>query len=109
MRPIFTSGVGCAEAMWLAIDQIFCLAPRMRPDMLPVVSRTKTTSTLGLGGGGASAWATGAGAGAGAATGAGAGGAAGTTALTGGGDSGFLDADFLGAAIAAATATMIPA
>src|SRR5947209_4911391 len=31
--------------------QIFCLAPSIRPPMLPVVSRQKTTSTRGFGAG----------------------------------------------------------
>src|SRR3954467_3455992 len=31
------------------MDQIFCLAPSIRPPMLPVVSRQKTTSTCGVG------------------------------------------------------------
>jgi hypothetical protein len=42
------SGVGCAEAMVVAIDQILSLAVWISPLMLPVVSRTKTTSTMGF-------------------------------------------------------------
>src|SRR5262245_51900557 len=42
------SGVGRPLAIWLQIDQIFCLAPSIRPPMLPVVSRQKTTSTFGF-------------------------------------------------------------
>jgi len=42
------SGVGLPEAIWLEMDQIFCLAPSMSPPMLPVVSRQKTTSTFGF-------------------------------------------------------------
>src|SRR5690348_2597648 len=35
--------------MSLAMDQIFCLAPSIRPPMEPVVSRTKQTSIRDLG------------------------------------------------------------
>src|SRR6266516_3494417 len=42
------SGVGLALVISLAIDQIFCLAPSMSPDIEPVVSSTKQTSILGL-------------------------------------------------------------
>src|SRR5437868_4315794 len=40
--------MGFPEAIWLEMDQIFALAPSMRPPMLPVVSRQKTTSTFGF-------------------------------------------------------------
>src|SRR4051794_4676813 len=43
------SGAGRPLAIWLTMDQIFCLAPSIRPPMLPVVSRQKTTSTWGVG------------------------------------------------------------
>jgi hypothetical protein len=42
------SGACCAEAIVVAIDQIFSFAVWMRPPMLPVVSSTKTTSTFGF-------------------------------------------------------------
>src|SRR6266545_1392271 len=48
MRPTRMSGVGLALVISLAIDQIFCFAPSMRPDMEPVVSSTKQTSIFGL-------------------------------------------------------------
>ena len=40
-------GAGWAAAMVEAMDQIFSLAAWIRPPMLPVVSRAKTTSTTG--------------------------------------------------------------
>src|SRR5213079_2866027 len=48
MSPSFNSGVGCALIISLAIDQIFCFAPSIRPPMEPVVSSTKQTSIRGL-------------------------------------------------------------
>src|SRR5436305_14502210 len=48
MRPSFNSGVGCALIISLAIDQIFCFAPSIKPPIEPVVSRTKQTSMRGL-------------------------------------------------------------
>src|SRR5438046_1286170 len=48
MRPIRMSGVGLALVISLAMDQIFCLAPSMRPVIDPVVSSTKQTSILGF-------------------------------------------------------------
>src|SRR5207249_11811992 len=48
MSPSFNSGVGCALIISLAIDQIFCLAPSIRPPIEPVVSRTKQTSMRGF-------------------------------------------------------------
>src|SRR6185295_7012515 len=42
------SGVVLALVISLAIDQIFCLAPSMSPDIEPVVSSTKQTSIFGL-------------------------------------------------------------
>src|SRR5947207_12146381 len=48
MSPMRMSGVGLALVISLAIDQIFCFAPSMRPDIEPVVSSTKQTSILGL-------------------------------------------------------------
>ena len=39
-----TCGVGSALRSSLAIDQIFCLAPSIRPLIDPVVSKTKHTS-----------------------------------------------------------------
>src|SRR5205814_4852052 len=48
MSPSFNCGVGCALIISLAIDQIFCLAPSIRPPIEPVVSRTKQTSTRGF-------------------------------------------------------------
>src|SRR5690348_2866005 len=48
MRPMRMSGVGLALVISFAMDQIFCLAPSMRPDMEPVVSSTKQTSIFGL-------------------------------------------------------------
>src|SRR5437867_6936307 len=42
------SGVGLALVISFAIDQIFCLAPSIRPDIEPVVSSTKQTSIFGL-------------------------------------------------------------
>ena len=80
--------------------QIFCLAPLIIADMLPVVSRTKTTSTLGLAGGASTCTGAATGGGGGAATGGGGGGA---TATMGGGGIGFFEAVIFGAAIAAAT------
>ena len=38
------SGAWSADAMVLAMDQIFSFAAWIKPPMLPVVSRTKTTS-----------------------------------------------------------------
>src|SRR5262249_21166428 len=35
-------------AIWLQMAQILALAPSIRPPMLPVVSRQKTTSTFGF-------------------------------------------------------------
>src|SRR4029453_1455289 len=49
MSPSFNSGVGCALIISLAIDQIFCFAPSIKPPIEPVVSRTKQTSMRGLG------------------------------------------------------------
>ena len=46
-RPILTSGAGERATIALAIDQIFCFAPSMRPPMEPVESSTKATSTRG--------------------------------------------------------------
>src|SRR5438094_1160623 len=46
--PSFSSGVGFALIISLAIDQIFCLAPSIRPPIEPVVSRTKQTSIRGF-------------------------------------------------------------
>src|SRR5882757_1774098 len=51
MSPSFNSGVGCALIISLAIDQIFCFAPSIKPPIEPVVSRTKQTSIRGLDGG----------------------------------------------------------
>src|SRR3954451_22283147 len=48
MSPSFNSGVGCALIISLAIDQIFCFAPSIKPPIEPVVSRTKQTSMCGL-------------------------------------------------------------
>src|SRR5881394_2679691 len=48
MSPSFNSGVGFALIISLAIDQIFCLAPSIRPPIEPVVSRTKQTSMRGF-------------------------------------------------------------
>src|SRR6185436_4635601 len=48
MSPSFNSGVGCALIISLAIDQIFCLAPSIKPPIEPVVSRTKQTSMRDL-------------------------------------------------------------
>src|ERR1041385_7803018 len=48
MRPKRNSGVGLALIISLAMDQIFCFAPSIRPDIEPVVSRTKQTSMRGL-------------------------------------------------------------
>src|SRR4030095_11638426 len=48
MSPSFNSGVGCALIISLAIDQIFCFAPSIKPPIEPVVSRTKQTSMRGL-------------------------------------------------------------
>src|SRR4029453_6422303 len=48
MSPSFISGVGCALIISLAIDQIFCFAPSIKPPIEPVVSRTKQTSMRGL-------------------------------------------------------------
>src|SRR5215470_1242484 len=48
MSPSFNSGVGCALIISLAIDQIFCFAPSIKPPIEPVVSRTKQTSIRGL-------------------------------------------------------------
>src|SRR5947208_10379722 len=48
IRPSFSSGVGFALIISLAIDQIFCLAPSIRPPIEPVVSRTKQTSIRGF-------------------------------------------------------------
>src|SRR6267143_5196212 len=48
MRPSFNSGVGFALIISLAIDQIFCLAPSIKPPIEPVVSRTKQTSIRGF-------------------------------------------------------------
>src|ERR1051325_6904981 len=48
MSPSFNSGVGCALIISLAIDQIFCFAPSIRPPIEPVVSRTKQTSMRGF-------------------------------------------------------------
>src|SRR6266850_1110610 len=42
------SGVGLPLAIWLLMVQIFFLAASIRPLMLPVVSRQKTTSTRAL-------------------------------------------------------------
>src|SRR5205807_2683759 len=48
IRPSFNCGVGFALIISLAIDQIFCLAPSIRPPIEPVVSRTKQTSISGF-------------------------------------------------------------
>src|SRR6266404_4933942 len=48
IRPMRMSGVGLALVISFAIDQIFCFAPSMRPDIEPVVSSTKQTSIFGL-------------------------------------------------------------
>src|SRR6187551_485213 len=48
MSPSFNSGVGRALIISLAMDQIFCFAPSIRPLIEPVVSRTKQTSMRGL-------------------------------------------------------------
>src|SRR5437870_6191619 len=48
MRPMRMSGVGLALVISLAIDQIFCFAPSMSPDIEPVVSSTKQTSIFAL-------------------------------------------------------------
>src|SRR6476619_4296966 len=48
MSPSFNSGVGFALIISLAIDQIFCFAPSIKPPIEPVVSRTKQTSMRGL-------------------------------------------------------------
>ena len=56
------SGRGCPLAIWFAIDQILRFAPSIRPDIEPVVSRTKTTSMRGAtpsGGGGGRSGSTG--------------------------------------------------
>src|SRR6267143_7233120 len=44
------SGVGLAAMISLAMDQIFCFAPSIKPDIEPVVSSTKQTSMCGLAG-----------------------------------------------------------
>src|SRR5205823_1642940 len=49
MSPSLNCGVGCALIISLAIDQIFCFAPSIKPPIEPVVSRTKQTSMRGLG------------------------------------------------------------
>ena len=41
------SGAGWADAMVLAMDQIFSFAACISPPMLPVVSSTNATSTFG--------------------------------------------------------------
>src|SRR4029077_6407363 len=46
--PSFNSGVCFALIISLAIDQIFCFAPSIRPPIEPVVSRTKQTSMRGF-------------------------------------------------------------
>src|SRR5437764_14224582 len=48
MSPSFNSGVGFELIISLAIDQIFCFAPSIKPPIEPVVSRTKQTSMRGL-------------------------------------------------------------
>src|SRR4029078_4268558 len=48
MSPSFNSGVGFVLIISLAIDQIFCFAPSIKPPIEPVVSRTKHTSMRGL-------------------------------------------------------------
>src|SRR2546423_6593277 len=48
MSPMRISGVGLAPVISFAMDQIFCLAPSMRPVIEPVVSSTKQTSILGF-------------------------------------------------------------
>src|SRR5881396_2744662 len=42
------SGVGLALVISFAIDQIFCFAPSINPDIEPVVSSTKQTSIRGF-------------------------------------------------------------
>src|ERR1043165_700393 len=44
------SGVGLAATISLVMDQIFCFAPSIKPDIEPVVSSTKQTSMRGLAG-----------------------------------------------------------
>src|SRR5436190_20068833 len=48
MSPSLNCGVGCALISSLAIEQIFCFAPSIKPPIEPVVSRTKQTSIRGL-------------------------------------------------------------
>src|SRR5262249_10808448 len=48
MSPSFSSGVGFALIISLAIDQIFCLAPSINPLIELVVSSTKQTSMRGF-------------------------------------------------------------
>src|SRR5438876_8038844 len=46
--PKRRSGVGLALIISLAMDQIFCLAPSIKPLIEPVVSSTKQTSIRGF-------------------------------------------------------------
>src|SRR4029077_19528196 len=48
MSPNLNSGVGFVLIISLAIDQIFCFAPSIKPPIEPVVSRTKQTSMRGF-------------------------------------------------------------
>src|SRR5258706_4236308 len=48
MRPRRRCGVGLSLIISLAMNQIFCFAPSIRPDIEPVVSSTKQTSRRGL-------------------------------------------------------------
>src|SRR5688572_18393271 len=47
MRATRNSGVGLAATSSLAIDQIFCFAPSIKPPIEPGVSNTKQTSMRG--------------------------------------------------------------